>query len=69
MLYEVYTYTIQQDFSGFERLLVKVVNFDRLDCRGLGLEQKCDLCQFLEEALCNVGKLWTKEIKPHQYYN
>ena len=56
VLYEVYTYTIQRDFPGFERLQVKVVDFDRLDCRGLGLEQKRDLCRFLEEALCNVGK-------------
>lgn len=56
VLYEVYAYTIQRDFPGFESLKVKVVDFEWLDCRGLGWEQKRDLCRFLEEALCNVGK-------------
>lgn len=56
ILYEVYTETIGRDFPCFQSLKVKVVQFDPLDSHRLSLEQKRDLCRFLEEALCNVGK-------------
>lgn len=56
LLYEVYSHTLQRNFPGFETLKVKAYSFDPIEDRYLSREQKRDICQFLEEALCNVGK-------------
>lgn len=56
LLYEVYSHILQRNFPCFETLKVKVYSFDPIDEQYLSSEQKQDLCQFLEEALCNVGK-------------
>ncbi len=56
ILYEVYAYTVQRNFPCFQTLKVKVVTFEPLDSRRLNFENKRDLCRFLEETLCNVGK-------------
>ncbi len=37
-------------------LKVKAYSFEPIEDRYLSSEQKRDICQFLEEALCNVGK-------------
>lgn len=55
-LYEVYSQTIQRDFPGFHSLKVKSVAFDPIAEVGLSPRDRQDLCRFLEEALCNVGK-------------
>lgn len=55
-LYEVYAATLQRDLPCFDGLKVKVVQFDPLDSQRLSPELQRDLCRFLEEALCNVGK-------------
>ncbi|MGA7932531.1 MAG: ATP-binding protein, partial [Kovacikia sp.] len=44
------------DFPGFKTIKFTVVKFEPLNTRRLNLEQKRRLCQFLEEALCNVGR-------------
>lgn len=59
LLHEVYRNTLERDFPCFKTLKVKVTKFDALDSRYLSTEQKRDLCRFLEEALCNVGKYAT----------
>ncbi|MEW5861422.1 MAG: CHASE2 domain-containing protein [Cyanobacteriota bacterium] len=56
LLYEVYSYTLQRNFPCFETLKVKAYTFDPIEEQYLSLEQKRELCQYLEEALCNVGK-------------
>ncbi|MEB3357394.1 MAG: CHASE2 domain-containing protein, partial [Synechococcales bacterium] len=56
LLYEVYSDTLRRDFSYFAALKVKVTKFEPFDEAFLSPEQKRDLCRFLEEMLCNVGK-------------
>ncbi|MEO1183861.1 MAG: histidine kinase, partial [Cyanobacteria bacterium J06636_27] len=43
-------------FECFHTLKVKIRNFDPIDDRYLTRELKRDICLFLEEAICNVGK-------------
>lgn len=56
LLYEVYHETLRRDFHNFKALKVKVIKFEPFDETGLSPELKRNLCRFLEEALCNVGK-------------
>lgn len=56
LLYEVYSHTLQRNFPCFKTLKVKAYSFAPIQEQFLSLEQKRELCQFLEEALCNVGK-------------
>ncbi|BAZ18252.1 putative Chase2 sensor protein (plasmid) [Calothrix sp. NIES-4071] len=57
LFYEVYSSTLERkDLKNFETLKVKTRSFDPIDDKYLNIEQKAELCQFLEEALCNVGK-------------
>lgn len=56
ILYQVYSSTINRNFSCFQTLKYKIVKFENIDDRQLTIEQKRNLCRFLEEALCNVGK-------------
>ncbi|MGF1478234.1 MAG: CHASE2 domain-containing protein [Cyanophyceae cyanobacterium] len=43
-------------FPNFEKIKARVVEFEPVESRHLSLKQKQKLCEFLEEALCNVGK-------------
>ncbi len=56
LFYEVYSHTLQRDFPCFKTLKVKARSFDSIEEQYLSIEQKRELCQLLEEALCNVGK-------------
>lgn len=56
LFYEVYSHTLQRNFPWFETLKVKAYSFAAIEEQYLSIEQKRELCQFLEEALCNVGK-------------
>jgi hypothetical protein len=56
LLYEVYSHTLQRNFPCFKTLKVKAYSFAPIEEKYLSIEQKRELCQFLEEALCNVGK-------------
>jgi CHASE2 domain-containing sensor protein len=56
LLYEVYSHTLQRNFPCFKTLKVKAYSFAPIEEQYLSLEQKRELCQFLEESLCNVGK-------------
>ncbi len=57
LLYEVYSSTLERkDFEHFQTLKVKIRNFDPIDDKYLTIEHKREICLFLEEALCNVGK-------------
>jgi signal transduction histidine kinase len=56
LLYEVYALTLKRNLPYFQSLRVKVRNFAPLEQPTLSLEMKRDLCLWLEEALCNVGK-------------
>lgn len=55
-LYEVFTQTLQQPLPTFASLKVKLIEFEPMDARTLTLEDKRDLCRFLQEILQNVGK-------------
>ena len=56
LLYEIYSHTLQRNFPCFKTLKVKAYSFAPIEEKYLSIEQKRELCQFLEEALCNVGK-------------
>lgn len=56
LFYEVYSQTLKRNFPCFQSLKVKAYSFAQIEEQYLSLGQKRDLCQFLEEALCNVGK-------------
>ena len=56
ILYQVYSSTITRDFPFFSTLKFKIVKFEDIDSRQLTIDRKRNLCRFLEEALCNVGK-------------
>ncbi|WP_017748099.1 CHASE2 domain-containing protein [Scytonema hofmannii] len=56
LFYEVYTSTLKRDLTHFQNLKLKTRAFDPIEEKYLNIEQKRELCQFLEEALCNVGK-------------
>jgi CHASE2 domain-containing sensor protein len=56
LFYEVYSHTLQRNFPCFKTLKVKAYSFEPIEEQYLSLEQKRELCQFLEEALCNAGK-------------
>jgi len=57
LLYEVYSSTLERnDFEYFKTLKVKIRNFEPIDEKYLTREYKREICLFLEEALCNVGK-------------
>ncbi|MFB2981242.1 hypothetical protein [Microseira sp. BLCC-F43] len=56
LLHEVYALTLKRNLPYFKTIKVKVRNFAPLEQTNLTLEMKRDLCLWLEEALCNVGK-------------
>jgi len=56
LLYEVYSLTLKRNLTYFQTIGVKVRNFAPITQPSLTLEMKRDLCLWLEEALCNVGK-------------
>jgi len=56
LFYEVYDQTLERDFTGFQTLKVRVRDFEPLEPPLLSFDKKRELCRFLEEALCNVGK-------------
>lgn len=57
LLYEVYNSTLQRnDLQYLNTIKVRTRSFEPIDDRYLNLEYKRELCQFLEESICNVGK-------------
>ncbi len=56
LFYEVYSSTIERNIPYFQTLKAKVRSFEPVEEQFLTIERKRELCQFLEEALCNVGK-------------
>lgn len=56
LLYQVYSDTLQRPLPFFASLKVHITKFEPFDERALSPEQKRNLCRFLEESLCNVGK-------------
>jgi anti-sigma regulatory factor (Ser/Thr protein kinase) len=56
LLHEVYAITLKRNLPYFQTIQVKVRNFAPLEQPTLTQEMKRDLCLWLEEALCNVGK-------------
>ena len=57
LFYEVYTSTLQRkDFKYLSDIRARTRSFEPIDDKYLNIEDKRELCQFLEESLCNVGK-------------
>jgi two-component sensor histidine kinase len=56
LFHEVYACTLKRHLPHFQTIQVKVRNFAPVEPAHLTLELKRDLCLWLEEALCNVGK-------------
>jgi two-component sensor histidine kinase len=55
LFYQVYNSTLNRDLPYFSTLKVKSRSFAPISLP-LSLDKKRELCQFLEEALCNIGK-------------
>ncbi|NET36500.1 MAG: hypothetical protein F6K19_31470 [Cyanothece sp. SIO1E1] len=56
LLHDVYSSTLKRDLPYFKTIKVKVRNFHPLEDVALTVDTKRDICLWLEEALCNVGK-------------
>lgn len=57
LFYEVYSSTLQRnDLQYLSNIKVKTRSFEPIDDKYLNIQYKRELCQFLEESLCNVGK-------------
>lgn len=56
LLYEVYSQTLERDLMYFKNLKVKLPSFDCIEDHNISISIKKQVCSFLEEALCNVGK-------------
>jgi hypothetical protein len=56
LLHDVYSATLKRDFPYFQTIKVKIRNFQPLEDVALTIDVKRDICLWLEEALCNVGK-------------
>ncbi len=57
LFYEVYSSTLQRyDLKYLSNIKIKTRSFEPIDDKYLSIEYKRELCQFLEESLCNIGK-------------
>ena len=56
ILYEVYNDTLNRDFPHFAPIQAKIIKFEPFKEQGLTPDHKRNVCRFLEESLCNVGK-------------
>lgn len=56
LLYEVFILTLERDFPHFLTLKITIVDFTPLNETSFDMDIKRELCYYLEEALCNVGK-------------
>lgn len=56
LFYEVYSETLKRNLPYLATLKVKARSFDPIEEKHINYQQKRELCQFLEEILCNVGK-------------
>ncbi|WP_445636224.1 CHASE2 domain-containing protein [Nostoc sp. DSM 114161] len=57
LFYAVYTSTLErQDLEYLKNIKVKIRTFEPVEDKYLSVHNKQELCLFLEEALCNVGK-------------
>lgn len=56
LLFEVYHRTMQRDFACFRSLKLKMPDIHPINEKGLDGDLKREICDFLEESLCNVGK-------------
>ncbi|MGF1537915.1 MAG: CHASE2 domain-containing protein [Elainellaceae cyanobacterium] len=56
LFYQVFSKTLERDLVGFREIKIKMRSFEPLDERHLDFDCKRELCRFLEEMLCNIGK-------------
>lgn len=57
LFYEVYCSTLERnDLKYLSAIKIKTRSFEPIDSKYLNIAHKRELCQFLEESLCNVGK-------------
>ncbi|MBE7384484.1 MAG: CHASE2 domain-containing protein [Leptolyngbya sp. SIO1E4] len=56
LFHQVYSKTLERGFSAFKKINIKVRSFDEISSENIDFEQKRELCRYLEEAICNVGK-------------
>ncbi|MDB9527599.1 CHASE2 domain-containing protein [Oscillatoria sp. CS-180] len=56
VFYEIYNLCLQRELPGFQKIRVRSAVFEPFDCQSLKLEDKRELCWFLQESLENVGK-------------
>lgn len=56
LFYEVYNATLAQTYPGFRDIKIRTVSFEPFSREPQNVDTRRNLCQFLAEALCNVGK-------------
>ncbi len=56
LFYQVFSKTLERDLVGFRDIKIKMRSFEPLGENKLDFDHKRELCRFLEEMLCNIGK-------------
>jgi len=56
LFYQVFSKTLERDLIGFRNIKIKMRSFEPMDEDNLDFDRKRELCRFLEEMLCNIGK-------------
>ncbi|NER81764.1 MAG: CHASE2 domain-containing protein [Leptolyngbya sp. SIO1D8] len=56
LFHQVYSKTLKRSFSALKTINVKIRSFDKISSDKMDFEKKRELCRYLEEAICNVGK-------------
>lgn len=56
IFYDVFSLTLKRPLPHFSTIHMKVRDFEPLEAQAITIELKRELCLWLEEALCNVGK-------------
>lgn len=61
LLYQIYSATLQRDFKNFRHIKTRIRAFDAISISQNNFSLKREICRYLEEAICNVGR---HAIKP-----
>lgn len=56
LFHQIYTATLKRDFHNFNDIKTKIRSFDVVPIKKRDFSLKRELCRYLEEAICNVGK-------------
>lgn len=56
LFYQIYTATLRRDFQNFRDIKMRIRSFEAVSISKNKFSLKRDICRYLEEAICNVGR-------------